>query len=128
VSRFNLTLSTADKCFARGGGSWGRVSGWLLEHLVGYDAVVLNELFWLYRCTLCPALRSVRIDAGEDACAGCRARERMRARAQGVGVATCAVLTTRAPHCTPRGVRYGVEFSTPSTAPVEYSTCRVQHL
>lgn len=50
VGRFNVSLSTADACFARGGGTWGRVSGWLLEHLVGYDAVVLNELFWLYRC------------------------------------------------------------------------------
>jgi hypothetical protein len=123
VSRFNLTLSTADKCFARGGGSWGRVSGWLLEHLVGYDAVVLNELFWLYRCTLCPALCSVRIDAGEDACAGCRARERMRARAQGVGVATCAVLTytCAALYTTRCSIRCRVQYP-------QYSTCRVQHL
>ena len=50
VTRLNVSLSTADPCFARGGPVWGRVTAWLLEHLVGYDAVVLNELFAIYRC------------------------------------------------------------------------------
>ena len=49
VSRLNVTLSTADACFARGGGAWGGIAAWLLEHAAGYDAAILNELFALFR-------------------------------------------------------------------------------
>ena len=50
VSRFNVTLSTWDACFERGGRWWGPAVAWLLEHFIGYDTVILNELFSLYRC------------------------------------------------------------------------------